>query len=186
MELALFVIAAALSVGGAIGVVMVNNVVHAAVYLLIAMLGVAAAFVLLYAEFLALVQLLIYGGAVTMVILFALMLTRRSAHEEQAHHVRWPIAAGVSVGVFALLASASLLEAGRFNSAERSGIGLEELGRTLFEEWAIPFEVASLVLLIAVVGAIVIGRAGRAEDIASPEGAPPRHVRPGTGRGEAR
>ncbi len=186
MELVLFTIAAVLSVGGAVGVVTVNNVVHAAVYLLVAMLGVAAVFVLLYAEFLALVQLLIYGGAVTMVILFALMLTRRSAHEEQAEHVRWPIAAGVSGGVFALLATVSLLDVERLNSAERTGISLETLGRTLFEEWAIPFEVASLVLLIAVVGAIVIGRAGRIEDMASPEGAPPRHVRPGTGRGGSR
>jgi NADH-quinone oxidoreductase subunit J len=186
MELVLFVIAAVLSLGGAVGVVTVNNVVHAAVYLLIAMLGVAAVFVLLYAEFLALVQLLIYGGAVTMVILFALMLTRRGAHDAQAEHVRWPVAAAVSGGVFALLATASMMDAGRLNSAERTGIGLEELGRTLFEEWAIPFEVASLVLLIAVVGAIVIGRAGRVEDMASPEGAPPRHVRPGTHRGGSR
>ena len=75
-SLVLFYIAGALTLGGALGVVMTRNIVYAAFALLAAMTGVAGVFLLMFAEFLALVQVLIYGGAVVIVILFALMLTR--------------------------------------------------------------------------------------------------------------
>ena len=76
MGLAFFYIAGAVTLFGAIGVVVTRNVVYAALFLLVSLAGVAGTFVLLYAEFLALVQVLIYGGAIIIVILFGLMLTR--------------------------------------------------------------------------------------------------------------
>ena len=72
-----FYVAALVVVVGGFGVVTTKNIVHAALFLLAALSGVAGLFVLLYAEFLALVQLLIYGGAITIVILFAVMLTHQ-------------------------------------------------------------------------------------------------------------
>ena len=75
-SLVLFYVASAITLGGALGVVMTRNIVYASFALLAAMMGVAGVFLLVFAEFLALVQILIYGGAVVIVLLFALMLTR--------------------------------------------------------------------------------------------------------------
>ena len=122
---------------------------------------------LLLAEFLALVQILIYGGAIIIVILFALMLTRHTEYETATEHRRWPFAALVSGGLFALLAAAAIGDSGTYNSDDRAGIDLTTLGTGLFEEWAVPFEVASILLLVALIGAIVIGRAGGDDEQAS-------------------
>ena len=164
MGLALFYIAAATTLLGAIGVVITRNVVHAALFLLVALAGVAGTFVLLYAEFLALVQVLIYGGAITIVILFSLMLTRIADYEVANENRRWPFAAAVSIGLFGLLAFAFVSDAGRYNSSERTAIDVTELGTALFEQWAVPFEIASIVLIVALIGAVVIGRARPEED----------------------
>src|SRR3989337_538444 len=75
-EEVIFYFVAALTVFGALGVVLARNIVHCALFLVLALLAVAGIFLLLSAEFLAIVQVLIYGGAVTILILFAMMLTR--------------------------------------------------------------------------------------------------------------
>ena len=59
-------------------------------------------------------------------------------------------------------------DGGRYNSATRSAIDVEELGRVLFEQWALPFEIVSIVLIVALIGAVVIGRAGPEEDEPEP------------------
>ena len=72
----LFIILSVLTLGGGLGVVMTRNVVHAALLLLVSLMAVAGLYLILLAEFLALVQVLIYGGAIIIVLLFAIMLTR--------------------------------------------------------------------------------------------------------------
>ena len=76
----LFILLAVLTLGGGLGVVLSRNVVHAALALLLSLIAVAGVYLILFAEFLALVQVLIYGGAVTIVLLFAIMLTRGSEY----------------------------------------------------------------------------------------------------------
>ena len=154
--LVLFYIASAVTLGGALGVVMTRNIVYAAFALLASLLGVAGVFLLVFAEFLALVQILIYGGAVVIVLLFALMLTRLEDFQHLTDHRQWPIAAIVSIGLFALLAAAITTTAVR--TTEPQSIDFETLGETLFTQWAIPLEVASLVLLVALIGSIVLVR----------------------------
>ena len=92
-SLVFFYIAGALTLGGALGVVLTRNIVYAAFALLVALLGVAGVFLLAFAEFLALVQVLIYGAAIVIVILFALMLTRSGEFDAVTEHRRWPVAA---------------------------------------------------------------------------------------------
>ena len=70
----------------------------------------------------------------------------------------------MSGGLFALLAAAAIGDSGTYNSDERAGIDLVTLGPGLFEQWAVPFEIASVLLLVALIGAIVIGRTGEDED----------------------
>ena len=168
MDLALFYTVGAVTLFGAIGVVTTRNVVHAALFLFVSLAGVAGTFVLLYAEFLALVQVLIYGGAITIVILFALMLTRTREYDVSTENRRWPFAAAVSIGLFALLAFAFVSDSARYNSDTRTAIGVEELGTVLFEQWAVPFEIASIVLIVALIGAVVIGRAAPEDDEPEP------------------
>ena len=160
MALAVFYVLSFVTVGAAIGVVTTRNIVHAALFLLAALGGVAGLFALLYAEFLALAQVLIYGGGVVIVILFALMLTRRGELELMDEHRHWPLAAAVSFGLFAVMAAAFIADAVRYHAEVRTSVSLNTLGTALFERWAAPFEIASLVLLAALIGAIVIARSG--------------------------
>ena len=125
--------------------VMTRNIVYAAFSLLASLIGVAGLFLIAFAEFLALVQVLIYGGAIVIVILFALMLTRIQDFENLSGNRQWPIAALVSAGVFVLLVASVFFTTVRTVS-DRQVVSLDELGRTLFEQWAVPFEIASLVL----------------------------------------
>ena len=163
LSLIVFLIAAFIALGGALGVVMTRNVVYAAFSLLASLIGVAGLFLIAFAEFLALVQVLIYGGAIVIVILFALMLTRIQDFENLSGNRQWPIAALVSAGLFALLAASVLFTTVR-TVPDRKAVSLEDLGQTLFEQWAVPFEIASLVLLVALIGVVVlVGANGRRE-----------------------
>ena len=163
LGLIVFLIAAAIALGGAFGVVMTRNIVYAAFSLLASLIGVAGLFLTAFAEFLALVQVLIYGGAIVIVILFALMLTRIQDFENLSGNRQWPVAAVVSALLFALLAGSALFTEVETVS-DRQGVSLDVLGQTLFEQWAVPFEIASLVLLVALIGVVVmVGTNGRRE-----------------------
>ena len=159
--LLLFYLAGALTLGGALGVVVARNIVYAAFALLVALMGVAGVFLLAFAEFLALVQVLIYGGAIIIVILFTLMLTRIQDFQKLTDNPQWPVAGIVATAIFGLMAASVLLT--NMRTGERQGIGFREMGETLFTQWAVPFEVASLVLLVALIGAVVMvsGAEGR-------------------------
>ena len=161
-SLVLFYVVGALTLGGALGVVMTRNIVYAAFALLASLFGVAGIFLLAFAEFLALVQVLIYGGAIVIVILFALMLTRIEDFEHLTDHRQWPIAALVAIAVFGIIATTIVTTAVR--TTGRVGISFEALGKSLFTEWAVPFEVASLVLLVALIGSVVLVRSTGGRD----------------------
>ena len=160
--LILFYVAAALTLTGALVVVISRNIVYAAFGLLASMVGVAGLFLIAFAEFLALAQLLIYGGAVVIVILFALMLTRIEDFESLSDHPQWPIAALVAIAVFGVIAAT--IAATAAPATERAGISFAALGSSLFTDWAVAFEVASLVLLVALIGAIVMVRSAGGRD----------------------
>jgi NADH-quinone oxidoreductase subunit J len=162
MSLVLFYIAGTLTLAGAVGVVGTRNIVHAALFLLVSLLGVAGIYVLVFAEFLALVQILIYGGAIIIVILFALMLTRLREFHGRMENPQWPLAAVAALVLFGVIAAALVSRSIPADLAA-SGPGIRELGQTLFTQWAIPFEVASVLLLVALIGAIVIARTGGTE-----------------------
>ena len=161
LSLIVFYLLGTICLGGAVGVVVARNVVHASLLLLLSLMGVAGLYLLLLAEFLALVQVLIYGGAITIVILFVIMLTRVQEFRAMTDNPQWPLALVAAMAVFGLL-SASMIE-GAPSESTRGSVGFAELGDSLFTQWAVPFEVASLVLLVALIGAIVIAREREAE-----------------------
>lgn len=157
----LFILLAVLTLGGGLGVVLTRNVVHAALALLLSMVAVAGVYLTLFAEFLALVQVLIYGGAVIIVLLFAIMLTRSAEYPRISDNRQWPLAAVAALGLLGVLIPAFLIRSVENTQAQSPAFA--ELANSLFTRWAIPFEIASLVLLVALIGAIIIARAGRGE-----------------------
>ena len=158
----LFYLVAALILFGAAGVVLSRNIVYAAVGLLLTMLGTAGLFILVFAEFLALVQVLIYGGAVVVLILFAVMLTRIDDFRNLTDNGQQLVGGVLSIIVVITLIAAILTTS--IEQTSLSGIGIQELGIVLFSDWAIPFEIASLVLLIALIGSVVLVKRGERGD----------------------
>lgn len=159
----------ALAVGaglGGLGVVLARNVVHSALALILTLLSVAGLFLLLSAEFLALVQVLIYGGAVTIIILFAMMLTRVRDMPSAGGGLdgpQRPFAAAVGGIFMAVSIIAAVATAWPGDTENPTVIPLHNLGEVLFRQWAVPFEVASLVLVVALVGAIILARVEEGE-----------------------
>ena len=155
----LFVLLSVLTLGGGLGVVVTRNVVHAALFLLLSLLAVAEVYLVLLTEFLALVQVLIYGGAIVIVLLFAIMLTRTAEYPRISDNRQWPLAAAAALGLLGVLAASFLTRS--VEDTEAQSPAFTELSNSLFTKWAVPFEIASLVLLVALIGAIIIARAGR-------------------------
>ena len=161
MSWVLFILLAVLTLGGALGVVVTRNVVHAALALLVSLAAVAGVYLILFTEFLALVQMLIYGGAIIIVLLFAIMLTRTSEYPRISDNRQWPLAAVAALGLLGVLISSFWTR--RVEDTEPQSPVFTDLANSLFTRWAIPFEVASLVLLVALIGAILIARSRRDE-----------------------
>jgi NADH-quinone oxidoreductase subunit J len=162
-EEVIFYFVAALTVLGGLGVVLARNVIHSALFLIVALLAVAAVFILLSAEFLAIVQVLIYGGAVTILILFAMMLTRVRDMPGALDGPQRPFAALAAAAFLALSILAVVSTEWPGETEEITVIAFSDLGDKLFRNWAAPFEVASLVLLVALVGAIILARGEEGE-----------------------
>lgn len=149
-----FWLLAASALLGAIMMVSTRSVVHAAFWLLGVMLAIAGLFLLLSAEFLAMVQIMVYAGAVTVMLLFVIMLTLRRREDALR-----PLDASVGAAVLSSLLLAAVLIAVRAFTAPAAVMpaeapGTEALGRVMFTTWALPFEVASVVLLVALVAAV--------------------------------
>jgi len=162
-EEGIFYVVAVLTVFGALGVVLARNVVHSALFLILSLLAVAGIFLLLASEFLAIVQVLIYGGAVTILVLFAMMLTRVRDMPRALNGPQWPLAA-IAAGVFGgTTITAVLSTEWPGETDEATVVSIEEIGNVLFTNWAVPFEIASLVLIVALLGAIVIARGEEGE-----------------------
>lgn len=156
MTLVFFYLLAALVIGGALGVVLIRSTVYAALLLIASLLGVAGIYILLSSEFLALVQVLIYGGAVTVLVLFALMLTRVRDMEEDLDGAQKPLAAVAAIALLgAFIAMWTQTDWPR-NTDTLNVVSFSALGDALFTRWGVPFEIASGVLLVALVGAVVI------------------------------
>ena len=151
-----FYLVAALAIVAALGVVTVPNVVHAALFLILALLATAGFYILLSSEFLALVQVLIYAGAVATIILFGLMITRGRELPSVGPGAQWPLAVLAVGGLVALLLAAVLDTSWPGDLGEVTIVSINTLGSVLFRDWLLPFELASFVLLIALIGAVVI------------------------------
>ena len=159
-----FGVLATLILGGAIMMLTSRNVVHSAFWMLETMLATAGLYVLLSYEFLALVQIMVYAGAVAVLILFVIMLTLRR-REDAVRSVDTSLVAGVLALAFGALIYVTLLRdmPSATSPFPDTTPDVAMIGQLLFDpngQWMFPFELASLVLLIALVGAVWWSRKG--------------------------
>jgi NADH-quinone oxidoreductase subunit J len=156
-----FTVTAVIGSLAAIGVVSSRNVVHAALYLLVSLLSVAVTFLLLGAEFVGWVQILIYVGAIVILFLFGLMLTKAPIGRDALDSNTPSRVAGILVSGL-LLAGLVFLIQDAFPVSDPVVPPIEggsvAIGEALFRDYVLPFEAVSFVLLAALIGAIVLAR----------------------------
>jgi NADH-quinone oxidoreductase subunit J len=166
MEWAVFAAFAVAALAGAVGVVLSRKPVHAALFLVLTLFCMAVFFVLQEAQFLAAVQVIVYAGAIVILFLFVIMLLGVDEYDDVlAEPLRGqrPVAAVAGV---ALVAGLLLMTGGLEPTGEASvrgavlgeGSNVEKVARSLFTDFLWPFEITSVLLVIAVVGGIVLAR----------------------------
>ena len=172
-----FYLFAAVIVGSAIAVVTTRNVVRAALYLVTVFAGVVGQYFLLAAEFVAVTQILVYIGAIMVLMLFGIMLTRaKIGRDVGLTNSHWFVGLGVAVVLLGVMGYALIdayddeqlpAEAAVTNMAqdpERDGVegsNTAAISDSIFEDYLVPFEAVSVLLLAALVGAIVLARKDR-------------------------
>jgi NADH-quinone oxidoreductase subunit J len=171
VELFVFVVAAAACLAGAVGVVASRNPVHAALSLVGTLFGIAVLFVAESANFLAAVQVIVYAGAIVVLFLFVIMLlgVDRADDLEVEPLVGQRVAAVfVALGIlgltFAAIASTGYEATGAVVGFDADVPDINRLGQSLFTDFLFAFEITSILLVIAVVGAVLLARRGRRED----------------------
>ena len=158
----IFIITAAATLGAAVMVVTTKNLIHAALWLIVSLFGVAVFFVFLNAGFLAMAQVVIYIGAIAILMIFAIMLTRRIARDVGSQVNRnWPLAVMIVVILFAGLVWLLSSWPGFTSLAPPMSADVDpltQLGQALVSPnaYLIPFEVASVLLLAALIGSIMV------------------------------
>jgi len=159
IKLAIFYLLAAFTVWAAGVVVLGRNIVRAAVALIFSFCGMAALYILLDAEFLAAVQVLIYVGGITILLLFAIMLTSRiSARTARVVNDQMVLSGIAAIGLLGGLIYAVVSGIAASSGPPRLPETTPFLGRALLTTYVLPFEVVSVLLLAAMVGAIVLAR----------------------------
>ena len=172
MELFVFVLAAAMVLGGALGVILRPHPVHAALSLVLTLFGIAVLFVAQGAHFLAVVQVIVYAGAIVVLFLFVIMLLGVDRSDDlrvEPFRVQRPVAIIIGVAIVGLVGTAVLSGAGdnsRTITGERSVGGtltgsepdIEKLARSLFSSYVFAFEATSILLVVAVLATVILAR----------------------------
>ena len=156
-----FIVLAVVGSASAVAVVTARNVVHAALYLVVALLSVGGVYLVLGAEFVAWVQILIYVGAIVILFLFGLMLTKAPIGRDTLDNQRRWVGAVVGVGIFAglvFLIQDAFDVRGDAWGFEPVHATTEQVGSALFRSYILPFEAISFLLLAALIGAVVLAR----------------------------
>ena len=156
-----FIVLGAVTLIGAVGVVTNRNLFYAALFLVLSFVGVAGLYILLEAEFLGMVQILVYVGAIAILIIFAIMLSRRMMSPDvRALNEQWIVAAVTALALFVILGYILVQVAWPTAVAVVPPDTIADLGKALVDpdQFLLVFEVASVILLVALVGAVIIAR----------------------------
>ena len=159
----LFYFLSALALGSAIMVVTSKNPIYSVLWLIITLVAISGHYILLNAQFLGIVNLIVYAGAIMVLFLFVIMLMNLDAENEPQKN-KWMRLAGVVSGGCLLLVIVAALKNAEVRGQAAIGQGdiglIEHLGKALFTDYVIPFEISSILFLSAMVGAVVVGKKG--------------------------
>lgn len=150
-----FWVMSAVTLISALMVAVVRDLIHAVLFLILSFIGVAGLYITLSADFVAVVQVLIYAGAISVLMLFAILLTPRSARDNAAVSYKAPISviSGLIGAVLVFVAVQTewpTVEEDRFETTAAA------IGRALLDPYVLPFEVAAVLLTVAMIGAIIL------------------------------
>jgi NADH-quinone oxidoreductase subunit J len=156
---AIFYILAAIIIGSGVMVVSMKNIFHSALFLVLCFFSIAGIYVLLSAEFLAAVQVLIYVGAITILMIFAIMLTARLYSAQIKQFNEQVIPGLIIVGALLVITIFTLSKTTwKLSSESAQPQSVASIGKLLLTTYVLPFEIVSVVLLSALIGAIIIAR----------------------------
>ena len=166
IDTVLFYIFAVMVLGGGILTITRRSAVHSAISLIVSLLGVAGLYLLQQAEFLFAVQIVLYVGGIMVLFLFVIMLVNLDdAAKERQFNKQWAIAlaavalVGAQIGYFLYKGKDSFRLADVVAPGTPAGLGnVEQVANSLFSEYLLPFEIASILLLVAVVGSVVMAK----------------------------
>jgi NADH-quinone oxidoreductase subunit J len=156
----LFFLFGAIALGGAINVVVQRQVLYSALSLIVMLASISGLFVLLRAEMLAMVQIIVYTGAIMVLFVFVIMLLNVNDDDDNTDTLRWPKFIGIPGVLFLLAMLSSSMWQVRIDpslSAVDTG-SAEAIGISLFTDYLLPFEATSVLILIAIVGALVLAK----------------------------
>jgi NADH-quinone oxidoreductase subunit J len=152
----------ALALFGAIMVVASKSPVHSILYLIVVFFAISGHYILLNAQFLAIVNIIVYAGAIMVLFLFVVMLMNLNAESEPKKHRMLQFAGLISGGCLFLVLISAISETSQASNLVQMGGGnsglIKELGKALFTNYVLPFEISSVLFLSAMIGAVVIGK----------------------------
>jgi NADH-quinone oxidoreductase subunit J len=156
----LFFFFAALAAGAAINVLVQKHVLYSALSLILMLTAMSGLFILLRADFLAVIQIIVYAGAIMVLFVFVIMLLNLPADEDGADRLRWLKFIGIPLGLFFLFLVGATVWNVEGGSGTRSSFtgSPQAIGHSLFTDYVLPFEATSLLILIALVGAVVFAK----------------------------
>ena len=157
-DLIAFFVLALLSITASVMVMEARDVFHAALFLALVFASVAGVFILLTAEFIAAIQILVYAGAVVVLIIFAIVLTKREPSAETTEAKNLVLKGAAVIGLIALLLQPLINTPWPSALTELSGSNTYSIGFSLFTDYVIPFEIISLALLAALIGAVYLAK----------------------------
>ncbi len=152
---------AALSVVFALLMVFSRNPVHSVLYLILTFFAIAGQYVLLNAQFLAVVHIIVYAGAIMVLFLFVLMLLNLNKDTEPQKSAMWRLGVGISAGLLLVTMVGAMKGSIAIQMPEQTNpkVGLvQNLGHVLFTDFVVPFEIAGILFLAAMVGAVMVGK----------------------------
>lgn len=161
MQQYIFLTLALISVATALLMVFAKNPVHSVLYLIATFFAIAGQYVLLNAQFLAVVHIIVYAGAIMVLFLFVLMLLNLNKDTEPQKSTLWKVIGAISSGALLVTMVGALKGSAQFDTpvSANEQVGLvENLGRVLFTDFVVPFEIAGILFLAAMVGAVLVGK----------------------------
>jgi NADH-quinone oxidoreductase subunit J len=158
-QIAIFLVLAAVAVAGALSLILQRHPIHSALSLIVVMVALAGLYLLQGAEFIAAVQIIVYGGAIMVLFVFVIMLLN-AGEEERSNLSRMARFVGVPLGLVFLVEVAYWVARATSHMAQSSplAVSTRDLSTLLFREYAFPFELTSVLILIAILGALVLAR----------------------------